>query len=554
MVRCGTVVGLLAFASLASAQTLRGVVVEGADSVRVPGVVMLLLDATGQVTARTLTNERGEYWFGSTAPGTYQVRTLRIGFRTVLSPPIELRPLEQAERVFALTSVPVALDTVRVARRGTCFTLMDSAGTIAAVWEQARTALTAAQLTARTRTIRAFTLRYRRTLDASAKRTLQQSYAMESTFVTTPWRSISADSLRRFGYVQALAGGWTSYHAPDLDVLLSTAFVEDHCFRLASSSTDQALLGIAFEPTRDRSSVADIRGTLWLDRATSELRRMEFRYANVSRAHEQSDAGGDMEFVRMRNGAWAISKWDIRMPVFEQRQRPSDGMPGSSPTVELKLIELMISGGKLSLAMQGSDTLFVDASDEIQAHIAIAPNVRYAGAANPARSDSTSRSKPPVTLDSVTVTAARPMLSEFEERRAAKMGHFLTRLDLAKDEARALPDILAQLPGLDIARDGGRAWVVSGRGAVVTSLRAPRPARPARDGASDDSRRACYADVYVNGVHMYQGKEGEVLFDVSTMSPAMVEGIEFYASAAQTPVKYSRGGAPCGTLLIWTRH
>jgi hypothetical protein len=131
-------------------------------------------------------------------------------------------------------------------------------------------------------------------------------------------------------------------------------FLEDHCFRLARSR-DASRLGIAFEPTRVRRGdrgIARIRGTLWLDRASSELRSLEFRYVNASTAQEEH-AGGDMEFTRMKNGTWVISRWGIRMPALEYRVR-SQGFGGTDTTVS----EIRVAGGELALALQGRDTLW----------------------------------------------------------------------------------------------------------------------------------------------------------------------------------------------------
>jgi hypothetical protein len=43
-------------------------------------------------------------------------------------------------------------------------------------------------------------------------------------------------------------------------------------------------------------------------------------------------------------------------------------------------------------------------------------------------------------------------------------------------------------------------------------------------------------------------------FDLNTITPESIEAIEYYAGAAQTPVKYSRLGSNCGVLVIWTRR
>jgi hypothetical protein len=89
--------------------------------------------------------------------------------------------------------------------------------------------------------------------------------------------------------------GSSVYFAPDLETLLSPVFLEDHCFRLTTGK-DANLVGIAFEPTPNRKRLPEIRGTMWLDRATSGLQRLEFRYVNVT-IDEEEEARGEIDFV-----------------------------------------------------------------------------------------------------------------------------------------------------------------------------------------------------------------------------------------------------------------
>ncbi|HTE43997.1 MAG TPA: carboxypeptidase regulatory-like domain-containing protein, partial [Gemmatimonadaceae bacterium] len=233
-----------------------------------------------------------------------------------------------------------------------CRAFTDSGAATYAVWEQVRTALTAVQLTGVGRNIAATTVAYERTLDSDGRRVRQQSSSIRSEYVTQPWLAVSPDSLHRGGYVVVDRDNATTYYAPGLDALLSNIFIEDHCFRLTADRGDPNRIGIAFEPNSDRKRVPELRGTLWLDRATSELRSMSFRYANIPSAQEEQ-AGGEMEFARMSNGAWAISRWNIRMPVVEQRMR-SQAFGGS----DARVLEVRVSGGELALARRGPDTLW----------------------------------------------------------------------------------------------------------------------------------------------------------------------------------------------------
>ena len=342
----------------AAAQSIRGTVLNSAGS-PVSGVVVLMLDDRDSVSARALTNESGEYRVSASAAGGYRLRTMRIGFRAWTSERLALTLGQDAVKALTLSEVLVSLDTVRVADRGACQTPKDSAAATFALWEQARTALTATQLTAGSRGIEATLLTYQRTLEPNRERVVSHTSSLVSGLTRGLWASPTADSLRRGGYiVTSPLDGSTTYLAPDLRVLLSNHFVEDHCFRLVDSR-DPTRIGIEFEPNRDRRNVPGIRGTLWLDRKSAQLRRMEFRYANATREQQFGNAGGNMEFAPAKNGAWVISSWNIRMPVLVQRQARMSAMGGSSATTaELRVESIKLEGGEVALVMRGRDTLW----------------------------------------------------------------------------------------------------------------------------------------------------------------------------------------------------
>jgi len=155
-----------------------------------------------------------------------------------------------------------------------------------------------------------------------------------------------------------------------------------------------------------------------------------------------------------------------------------------------------------------------------------------------------------VTLDTVTATENVPAakMRGFEERRALGIGHFITRDDLAKRENWKTSELLAQVPGAQIFRArSGQGFVASSRGRSTILLQ--------RDGdRSIGLPPACYADVYVDGVQVYAGRHGQPHFDVNTVGVNQIEGIEFYAGAAEAPAQYSPGfESGCGVLLLWTR-
>ncbi|MEO8620987.1 MAG: carboxypeptidase regulatory-like domain-containing protein [bacterium] len=339
------------------AQSIRGTVVAQGDSAAIPGAVVLLVNRADSVVARALTNDRGEYRVVAPAAGTYRLRTLRIGFRPVLSDAVELSAGQDVTRRFSFANIPFAMDTVRVVGANACRGVADSAMTAFSVWDQVRTALTATQLTALDRSLVSTAVQFERVVDPVRDKVTRETARLQTQYARRPWATLPPDSLRRVGYVVTDTEGDVTYYAPDLDVLVSDAFVVDHCFRLVSAR-DTAMIGLAFEPTRDRGRVPEIRGTLWINRRTSELHDLEYRYANISKLQSDGRAGGNMGFVRMLNGAWMISRWDIRMPVQEQYLA---GGFGKARTQDVRLAEIRVTGGDLALVRRGRDTLFTGA-------------------------------------------------------------------------------------------------------------------------------------------------------------------------------------------------
>lgn len=330
----------------ATAQSVRGSVTDlGARPVS--GAVVSLLDSTSKNVARALTSENGEFRLLAPYPGRFRLRTARIGFQPTLSAPITLSPGEVRDVPVRVAFLPVGLDTVRVASRSSCrVTARDSVGAAFTLWDQARTAIAATQLTTASRAVTATTMTYERTLDRGSRRVRAQTAAVRTDHVTQPWRAVSIDSLRVAGYVETNSNEESTYYAPDLDVLLSNAFLEDHCLKLVVG-TDTTEIGAAFEPVPERNRFAEIAGTMWVDRKTSTLRRLDFRYVHLNPARME-DAGGLMQFAPMTNGSWAVVRWEVRMPVT---YRPTPRSP-------LRALELRANGGELVVARRGADTLW----------------------------------------------------------------------------------------------------------------------------------------------------------------------------------------------------
>lgn len=142
-----------------------------------------------------------------------------------------------------------------------------------------------------------------------------------------------------------------------------------------------------------------------------------------------------------------------------------------------------------------------------------------------------------VTLDSIDVAAARSGIAEFEERRAQKVGHFISRAEFARYPTRRVADFLGRVPGLRIlsSRSRGESFATSGRGPISMS------ASP------------CYTQVYLDDFPVYRGPPHPP-FNLNSLAAVDVEGIEYYRGGAGVPAKYNSTGSACGVLVVWTRR
>jgi Carboxypeptidase regulatory-like domain len=160
-------------------------------------------------------------------------------------------------------------------------------------------------------------------------------------------------------------------------------------------------------------------------------------------------------------------------------------------------------------------------------------------------------------LDSVVVTAKAVdhQLDDFEVNKKLGLGHFLTRAELATQEARPTASVVASLPGIKVATAGPYAWIGSGRH-NATSLKMGAPSLDRSDEAKGAPRWDCYALVYVDDHLVFRNQlhsgVQEPLFDINSIPVAEIEAIEYYASAAETPTKYSTLNSQCGVVVIHT--
>ncbi len=375
---------LVLLAAPASAQVVRGTVTDTRTQAPIPGVVVSLEDATAGARSgqrEVLTNERGEYAVQAGAPGRYLLTAKRVGLKRFVSPPFDLAA--GAGKRVDITLEPIdftaSLPVISVVTDAPCTLRPSEATRVAALWDEARAALTASRLALRDRLFTATMVRYTRELTPVALRVVREEQSTQRGATERPFFALEPVELSRLGYMHPDANGGHIFYAPDAAVLTSGEFLRDHCFALAPPSRERrALVGLSFEPVEGRS-IPDIRGSFWMDSATHELRLVEFRYVNVGRAVPKGDPRGEVRFAMTPNGTWYVSRWFIRMPQLGPA--PSSGLAGAAPPLEV--VRYKEDGGDVTpdglRATARGATLTGRAMDSTGRHPLSGATVRLAG-------------------------------------------------------------------------------------------------------------------------------------------------------------------------------
>ncbi|MEO6445047.1 MAG: carboxypeptidase-like regulatory domain-containing protein [Gemmatimonadaceae bacterium] len=352
------------------AQVVRGVVREAESARPLAGVLVALESATESSRDETpapaaatgprtqlavLSNEQGGYELRVSAPGAYVVTAKRIGAMRHRSEPISLAPGETRAYDITLERVRYELPRVAVTTTSPCARKSGESARIASLWDEVRTALSASQISARDRLARTTVTRYARTLQPRTMRVRTHEQNSRTGVASQPFVSIDPDTLSSRGFAWIEEDGSLVYYAPDAEVLLSDAFLRDHCFSLTVGRDSTAgMLGLAFEPVPRRRQ-PEVLGTLWVDARTFELRFVAFRYQLLPMMPDDPEARGEVRFERLPNGAWIVSRWFIRMPqVSLTRLVPLRGAQASVPSERAEVVSYREEGGDAQLAMAGA--------------------------------------------------------------------------------------------------------------------------------------------------------------------------------------------------------
>ena len=285
-----------------------------ADGSPVTGALVALLNVRDSVVAEGLASESGTRVL--MAPhGAYRVRVRRIGYLPFVSS--ELTLPRAGELLLSVESPRVVLQSIVVNSTSQCSRNDPNAQALSTVWDEIDKALRSSQLTLLDLSGIGRARKYRRDIDRFGNVVSGDS----TEFFITDRRPFGVEDpakLASDGYVVGdMDRGWTIF-GPDETVLESEEFATTHCFRLVRERERPGLIGVSFEPI-PRRELPDIRGVIWVDQRSAELREIRFSFVNAGQL-SRNDAWGFTRFRRVPSGAWIVDEWQLSVPRLGIRQ------------------------------------------------------------------------------------------------------------------------------------------------------------------------------------------------------------------------------------------
>jgi hypothetical protein len=339
-------------AGRAAAQALRVEVRDSVARAPIPGALLSLKTTGHKLLLRALADGSGRVTVTAPGAGIYLLRADAIGYagseRRLTLSATDLETIE-----FTLGPAPLTLAeiTVTSSRPVVCALEAEQGTILARLWDEATKALEASELSRSNQQQILEVHTYERSLNLKRQVTSEQGTTRRSSALR-PFVASDPEELHREGYIRR-EGRTTIFNGPDAPLLLSDQFLADHCFQvIPEAPRDRQLIGLAFESAPNRT-VPDVRGTLWLDRTSAELRTLDFNFANYDLPAAGDSVGGHLEFTRLPNGAWIVGRWWIRMPMLVSTV-PMASVDRALLNQKEKLIGYRESGGEATLVRAGS--------------------------------------------------------------------------------------------------------------------------------------------------------------------------------------------------------
>lgn len=323
----------------AAAQEVRGTIRLESTGEPVSGAVVRLVNDAGVTVNQTLSHETGAYRLLARFPGRYALAVERIGLATVHVEPFEVGTEETVVKHLTLGYQPLSLEGISVRGERQCRLQRDASGAVQRLWEEARKTLTSVSLLEDAWFVSFRVARWERDLDPEYGFVKTERTWRRTVMQATPFATRSPVELVAGGFVRE-EGDSLVYDGLDARILLSDAFLDAYCFEAVERGDS---VGLAFEPLERSHAIKQIEGTLWLDRETAALGRIEFEYRNVPSPSRRLTSGGTIRFDRLENGAWIVSYWRLVIPRY--------AIVNGLPTREIALMHE--SGGEVQRASVG---------------------------------------------------------------------------------------------------------------------------------------------------------------------------------------------------------
>ncbi|NJD09159.1 MAG: carboxypeptidase regulatory-like domain-containing protein [Gemmatimonadetes bacterium] len=311
---------VLAAAAPLRGQILRARLLDAGTDAPIPAAFAILENyappGAGTRAAAALSDAQGWVQLRAAGRGPYVLRVERLGYRTFAS---DTFPLDSVVvRTIRLPAEAIHLPEITAQGRRRCGGVTDLAAEAAVLWDEVRKALSVSAWTAAEGSVFYVVREYTRRLELRTFKVLEERSNQQTVWTTgSPFVSLGARDLSEGGFIRVGADGGYQYYGPDSEVILSEWFQERHCFRAVANGSDPALIGLAFDPGPGAPHF-DIKGVLWLDRRTAELRTLEYSYSALPVNVERRAAGGEVRFERLGSGRWIVRSWWIRAPVLQR--------------------------------------------------------------------------------------------------------------------------------------------------------------------------------------------------------------------------------------------
>jgi hypothetical protein len=313
---------ILATGIRANAQEVSGTAHIAGSSLPIGGTSIVLIDPAGVIVTGTLSQPDGRYSLRLPSTGQFRLRARRIGFAPDSSAVLDFTAASTLRFDPAMTALRTTLEVVKVEGIQKCEVGHESGDAAYELWEAAQNALAATIAAAGDKQFVYRLGRFLREVEPDSSRVIHASQWRVRSLSSEPYYSVSPESLSVTGFAR-VEGDSSVYYAPDARTLTSEAFIRNHCLRAVKDTARPDQLGLAFEPVR-RNNLVDVSGVLWLDRASSELRDLEYRYempapprGRVVLPRGAQATTGRIDYRRLDNGAWIVQNWIIRVPVLE---------------------------------------------------------------------------------------------------------------------------------------------------------------------------------------------------------------------------------------------